>query len=506
MPDTIDISSYQDYAKQPSMADTIGKYAGIKSQLNQNQLFQQTFDARNAMGSIFQQAGGDPDKAQALALQNPATAYLAPDIAKQMSELQTSMAQAKINNLSAQQKGYEQAAGIIQGHLAAGDHSDEALLDIAQQALSNPTILNAIGQGSETVGRQTIIKSLTDMPPYQAGVSDPSMQPRHKALLGLYGKMLAGSGAAGQAAVQGQIQLQNVGGVVKPLQLSPAMQSVKMVGPDIQNTLPPTAQVFDPNKGGMVYVGGASGAPASEGGAQPSQGGNASATQPGAPGTLAAAPPLGAEPAANVTATGAANQGLSLQSRADQVPATKALLGNLEGSLNNFTSGPGADWKKVAEAAANANSPFGNIFDPKKIASQEEFGKQAFQLAQQQFQALGGTGTDSKLDSTMHTSPSELMSKLGNQGIIHMLKGNEDAIVAKNSAWQDWSQKHGPQTYGQFSNDFNKNFDPRIFQAQYMTGDEKKQMLSGMTTSEVDALKQKTRHAINEGWIKVPGK
>ena len=488
MPNTVDTSSYQDYANQPSAVDTISKFANLQGQLNQNKLFQQQFDSRNAMGAIFQQANGDPDKAQALAQQNPATSYLAPQIAKEMADYKSSMAQAQISSLSAQQKGYEQLAGVIKAHQLAGDHSDAAVTNLAAETLGNPDIRN-------TVGPKRIIDELTALPPYKEGVSDPMLQPRYHALNAILGGAYAQSGHL--ADVIGKMQLVDTGGGIQPTQVSDVTGTATPVGAPISKTLPPTTQQFDPNKGQMVYVGGTSGGQGGQG--------HGGAPGAGAPGTVAAAPPLGTEAATNVTATGAAGQGLALQQRADQVPQTKALLGNLESSLNNFTSGPGADWKKVASSAVNANSPFGDIFDPKKIASQEEFGKQAFQLAQQQFQTLGGTGTDSKLDSTMHTSPSEMMSELGNQNIIHLLKGNEDAIQAKNAAWQQWTQTHGSQTYGQFSQQFNNNFDPRVFQAQYMSKSDKQEIFKGMTSDEVDALKAKTRYAIDQGWIKKPG-
>ena len=489
----VDTSSYQDYANQPSPIDQIGKLASVKNSMNQNQLFQQEFQSRNAMGSIFQQAGGDPDKAQALALSNPATSYLAPQIAKEMADYKTAAANAQMATLTSQQKGYEQLAGMIKAHQLNGDFSDGAITSLAADALGNDAVRN-------TVGASRIVDELTNLPPYKEGITDPTQQPRYKALNAMLGGAYASAGH--MADTIGKMQMVDQGGAIQPTQVSDIMGTATPQGGAIQKTLPPTATTYNQGSKQQVYVGGTAG------GGQPGTGGAPGAPgSSGAPGTVAAGPPLGAEAAANVTGAGSANQGMALQSRADQVPQTKALLGNLEASLDNFTSGPGADWKKVAASAVNANSPFGDIFDPKKIASQEEFGKQAMQLAQQQFQALGGTGTDAKLDSTLHTSPSEFMSKLGNKNIIHLLKGNEDAIQAKNAAWQQWTQQpgHGADTYGQFSQQFNQNFDPRVFQAQYMNKADKQDMLKGMTSSEVDAFKSKVRYALDQGWVKHPG-
>jgi hypothetical protein len=220
---------------------------------------------------------------------------------------------------------------------------------------------------------------------------------------------------------------------------------------------------------------------------------------------MPSSPPLGAEAAANTAATASAEQGVALQKAADTVPQQKALLGNLDAALDQFTAGPGADWKKVATAFANTVLPNGMQIHPEAIASQEEFNKQALQLAQQQFQTLGGTGTDAKLDSTMHTSPNEALSSLGNKGIIQLLKGNADAIAVKNQEWQQWlSQGHGPETYGAFSTQFNKTYDPRVFQSTYMSVPQRQDMLKGMTGAEKTQFRQSYNMAVDNGWIPDP--
>lgn len=488
MADNTDTSSYGSYSQIPSGMDVING----RNAMNQNRLFQQEFQARKAMGNIFQQAGGDPDKAENLALQDPSTAYLAPTIAKQMADYKQAQANSQIATMGANQKGHELLAGHLGDYIANGDFSDKSLSGLAATVLSNPDIRNTVGAGK-------IVDELTNASaiPYQDGVP-PMQQPRFQYMNKLRGGAIASAGHFQD--VIGKMQMVDTGGQVQPTQVSDVMGTATPSGAPIAKTLPPTTPTYNQNTRQPVYLGGA--APAQGGGTESVPGG-----QGGAPGTVPAGPALGAEAAANVTGTGSAGQGMALQSRADQVPASKALLGNLEGALNNFTSGPGADWKRVAAATANANSPFGDIFDPKKIASQEEFAKQGFQLAQQQFQALGGTGTDSKLDSTMHTSPNELLSKLGNKGIIHLLKGNEDAIAAKNAEWQQFQQKpgNGPESYGKFSQEFNEHFDPRVFQFQYMDKSEKADSLKGMTTGEVDSFKNKVRYAMNKGWVKAPG-
>lgn len=194
----------------------------------------------------------------------------------------------------------------------------------------------------------------------------------------------------------------------------------------------------------------------------------------------------------------------------------KAFLGNLEDDLTKFTSGRGADWTRLAKNFTNRNLPVpdawkkeGAILDEKSLASQEQFAKTAQMIAQSQFATLGGTGTDAKLDSAVSTSPNELLSQLGNKGIIHMLKGNEDAIIAQNSAWQKWKKTHGPDTYDEFQANFQQNFDPRVFQFQYLTPDkkdgtpgERTKYIQSMDPNDKPAFLKALSHARREKWIR----
>jgi hypothetical protein len=230
----------------------------------------------------------------------------------------------------------------------------------------------------------------------------------------------------------------------------------------------------------------------------------------GPAGVPTALPPgqLQATTAAGATAgASSAAQGVDLGKAADSSPIRKGMLGNLETDLQNFTSGPSADWQKVAKAWANRNIlPSGMQFNPESIASQEAFTKQAEQLAQQQFQAIGGTGTDAKFGSAFKSNPNDELSKMGNTGIIQLLKGNEDAIQAKNQAWQQWQASgKGPETYPQFAAQFNQTFDPRAFQSQYMNKQDFTKMLKTMGPGEQAQFVGKLKAAQANGYIVSPG-
>ena len=193
----------------------------------------------------------------------------------------------------------------------------------------------------------------------------------------------------------------------------------------------------------------------------------------------------------------------ALADAAETSPSRIGILGNLENAVDKFAAGPGADWSLVAKSFVNRNVPLpaGWQFDPKSIASQQEFNKQAMQLAQQQFQSIGGTGTDAKFSSAFETSPNETLSDLGNKGIIRLLKGNEDALQAKNTAWLNRAAGDPNASYRQFSQDFNSHFDPRVFQFRYLTPDERQAYVRNMDPGDRQRFLYNATVARKEGWV-----
>lgn len=228
--------------------------------------------------------------------------------------------------------------------------------------------------------------------------------------------------------------------------------------------------------------------------------------------------PPGFEHATQGIAEQSATSANALTRAADEAPNTKALLGNLEEDLNHFVSGPGADWTKFAKAAANRNLPIpeswkkeGAVFDEKSIASQEKFAKTAEMITQAQFKAMGGTGATAHLESNSKTSPNDALSKLGNKGIIYYLKGAADWPVAKNDAWLNWLENgnpdrpaapHGPNTFAQFQQNFNKTFDPRAFMFKYIPAKERQSYVDAMGDDERQQFLHNLTHARKQGWIK----
>lgn len=485
---------------------TLSNAAGLVGQLNQNKLFQQQNQARQAIGQSYQQSIDpqtgqlDTNKLLSIVANNPAAAFMAGDVAQQAQARQQSQLAIQKDQLDLA-IGHNKAMNDMLGSMLADPSTD------TKTVLSNMT--TAVKDGRMTA--QQAAQEAASMP------TDPAALK-----VWLQGHLLQNADAGQKLqAVYGQTQMLNTGQGQTPIAVSP-LTGTHAVGPTFQNQLTPeqlaspkswydpatrtqvtgtTAQFLQSTGGGGLPAGvmGAASAAASP------QAPMAGAVGPGrmaAPtaGPLPAGPALGASTAADVTAHASAEQGVQLQQTADQAPTRKAALDNMLSDLQNFTSGPGADWQKFANAAANRVLPFGLQINPQGVASQEGFAKLGKQIALAQAGSLG-VATDEKLNTTLGANPNDDLSKLGNQQIIGMLKGNEDAITAKNQAWQQYQQSHGPETYGQFSTDFNKSFDPRVFQMNYMSAPQRADMIKAMSPKETKDFNAKINTAVRNGWV-----
>lgn len=240
---------------------------------------------------------------------------------------------------------------------------------------------------------------------------------------------------------------------------------------------------------------GAVAAPAAAPAPAPSGGATTLTATPGpAPGTVEAA---------NATAKDSAAMGTSLVSRADNVPVNKANYGNMLADLSKLdTMGPGTQRETAINAFLQKLTGHGITMTREQVAGSESFTKLANMIAAQQLGALGPT--DARQSLAMGANPHLDLSKLGNQQIIHMLQGNEDAINAKAQAWQKWLAipGHTAASYGQFTNDFNHNFDPRVFQQQYMSPKEVADLRMSMKgPGEAAKFRHDYQFALDQGWI-----
>lgn len=193
-------------------------------------------------------------------------------------------------------------------------------------------------------------------------------------------------------------------------------------------------------------------------------------------------------------ATGRAD---ALQTSADQAPTRKAALDNMQGLLQQFRSGKGSEWVNGFKSAAGR---YGLDFNPGSTAALEEFNKVALQIAQAQAGMMHNTDAGARM--SMGANPNVDYSKLGNERVIAMLKGNEDAIQAKQGAWMEYRKANPAGSYDRFSSDFNRDFDPRVFQVLNMAPAQKEEFRKSLTTSQEEVFRRNYTKAVQKGWVR----
>ena len=478
---------------QNNLMAQISQASQAKNLLLQNQSNQAELVGRQAIGQAIANhtnnltGAVDYDGARAELAQNPNASFVLPQF-DQMSLANQTAQQGLSSATSTAQQGQVDAHRAALGLITNG----------LQRALQDPTITDKAlhSYGADIYSDQTLSPQLQgamvdDFSKFMAGLPPEADQDgRRKYIQGFAAQALTAQQAFEQnnptpQAVNtgGQTQFVASSGLVAPHTVGQPLQNTMTQGESVT----PAYTQYNQATGQNEIVTKADAAQAAATG-QPAKG-------------IVTSPSAGDLAAQTTEGTGNAQQALALQNRAGQVPQNKALLDNMRGELQNFKTGSTSEWQQSAERFANSVSPIGALFDPSKIASQEDFNKQAVQLAQSQFQALGGTGTDAKLNSTMHTSPSTALSNMGNNQIMALLEGNEDAIKVQNQAWQNYKQQNGADSYGQFQAKFSNVFDPRVFQYQYLQPSEQQAMLKAMSKMELTQFDAHMNVAKKAGWV-----
>lgn len=191
-----------------------------------------------------------------------------------------------------------------------------------------------------------------------------------------------------------------------------------------------------------------------------------------------------------------------LLSMRDNAPNQKALLENLNDLSSEAVSGPSADWEKRANALVQRLFPGSKLtLTPQQLASSEEYGKISEQLAGQQ--ATAAHATNAFLTNAYATNPGLYLSKIGRQGITHMLQGNVDSIVAKANAWTEANKS--PAEFAAWNKDFNKDFNPRVFQYARMTPEERSKFRSTLPVNQQKKFFDQIQSYQAKGWIDLGG-
>lgn len=495
---------------------TVGKISGVQAQLLQNKLLQQQYGSaistgRAISGALDPETGlPDPGKVGQYFSAHPDEAqYAAPAIEKaqafrtgQLGNQKTSLDIGKAD-LELSQNRWKVASGVFDGLLAS------------KAPLNADTVLGVVRNDMIPLGHFNDKESMGQVLSFAQGLPESTGNP-------------AADDAATRAylqrwSLQANNALEHVNtllGDVTKTDTGPAIVANRLGG--LQNGVMPIA-TFDKGltpgeKTGLTaplveQSGPMAGVPQARSVGQvfdaygnaraPGGAPDGSAPPAGAPGAAPGASGTGAGPAAtlgptalapgkaeamSVTEQEGAKQAADLTRSARLVPDRRAALANLTQTLKDFQPGPKADLTYQLGALA---TQFG-LAAPKSakgVAAQEEFNKLASQIALAQFSALGGTGANEQLATTLKANPNQAMSKMGIKNVTALLQGNNDAIDAMSRAWQKYSEANGPGSFQKFTNEWNQHYDPRVFQYLHMDRKAQLEMIGSMTKKELARFK-----------------
>lgn len=188
----------------------------------------------------------------------------------------------------------------------------------------------------------------------------------------------------------------------------------------------------------------------------------------------------------------------ALKSTAGSSPQIHADFSNLlhdSRILGNF-SGPTVEIeKRLNTLAQRLGVKEGFTLGSDKLAAAESFDKIVSQLASNQQKQMSDAG----LNISQAMNPSLAMSQVGREGVINMLRGNQDAVdrirteasKAKIPAGQydQWMQTFGPQ------------LDVRVFQFNRMNKDQKQKFLDTMAPEVAKEFATTYNSAAKKGWL-----
>jgi hypothetical protein len=188
-------------------------------------------------------------------------------------------------------------------------------------------------------------------------------------------------------------------------------------------------------------------------------------------------------------ATTGAKRYTDLISQASESPTRVNVYDNiLNLSREGVASGPGEAWKNKVKGFA-ANTPLlGSVVHNWRddVAGFQELNKFMYQNAQRNWQAAGGTGTDSQLEAFTKANPNDTMFPQALQKMAEWGKAGELALQGKANAMQQWKDANGGNVANQdqFERAWRNNFDPVLFQLKTMDPQSAAQYVANMKAKD----------------------
>lgn len=146
-------------------------------------------------------------------------------------------------------------------------------------------------------------------------------------------------------------------------------------------------------------------------------------------------------------------------------------------SQSGVGTGPGAEFQNNIKGYL-ANTPgLGKLFTGTQtnVGNFQELQKFMYQNALRNWQAAGGTGTDSQLESAAKANPNDHLFPQALQTIAKWGKASELAVQGKANAQDAFLAQNGqtPTNQIKFESTWRNAFDPKVFQYSQMTPQEK---------------------------------
>jgi hypothetical protein len=444
----------------------LSSLAELRGRTQQNQLVARTMAAKQAAGQAVQAATGsdgviDTNAAGLAIAHNPDAALTAPEA---LADLQAQR-QAQVAEHTARVDLALKQNGFMTNSLGAlADKPGVTSKDVA--SLAGTLVANGI------LDPKMAATELSAMP------ADETQIPAYLRTLQLRSQQ-----AAQQILDYHQMGLANLGATQETVNTAPLAAPTTLT-----NTLSP-GEAASPVTGPVSPTGAPTTTPLG---------------QRAGMGTIATGMAPAAQAAATTAGSGTAQQALAFEQAARGTVDMHAALANMSGDLSKMpSSGPGSEGRNRAMSAINGFMGQFGPFDAEKVAAQEGFGKMAAQVVARQRQQMGLSGTDQQLSMIEHASPGSQLSKLGNEGQISVIKGNNDALQAEAQAWERYKQSgKGSETFNQFTTTWNKHVDPLAFQYQYMSQEQKKALVGAMSAAEKDKFAQSLSFARHNGLVK----
>lgn len=474
---------------------------------------QQTINANRATSAAYQQATDpttgqvDNNKLVGILSQNPDAAYNLPQViqginTQKQQNLTLSTGQQELANKYSQVGG-QIALGVLTNGGSPTDYVQSIKNAVQDGRIDSNVALNWINHAAPTFNDPAAFQgylkqNLASLPPeLQASLSKPVL-----------GEVNTGGGTQFTARNPISGQVAPTGYIANTLSPAEQVARIPTVGPNGQpgtvsqgsiapsNLLPPGSA---PSTGGIGN------------GRYPTQGAGTAPASAAIPGAPAGFIPTGQTPAdaaaSTVTGTGSANALLADQQSAAGSGARIYQLQAAQQALQNAgPTGPGTAQKNQIQSFLLAQTP-GDLgkylpgIDPQKIASFDEANKYLTQYASAKASALG-SGTDSKLATTLSGNASTHISGLAAQDVVKANIGLERMSQAQQDAWQ---QSGLPASqYSTWAAKFGSTLDPRVFVADQMDPAKVKTMYDKMQPKEQAQFRAQYNWAVQKGYLNGP--